>query len=187
MKICSKCKVEKNEERFRKGKGYKDGLRSNCRDCENEYKRKKWSDIKDKYSSFNNERLKKYRKDYFQKNKKDIYKKYKEKLSNDELFACREKVRNVIKQSISKMNWKKKSKTESILGCDYNFFKLYIESKFIDGMNWYNRDEWHLDHIIPISSAKNEEDVYTLNHYTNFQPLWASDNLKKSNKLDYEE
>ena len=50
-------------------------------------------------------------------------------------------------------------------------------------MSWENKGEWHLDHIIPISSATNEKEVYELNHYTNFQPLWSIDNLMKSNKF----
>jgi len=50
-------------------------------------------------------------------------------------------------------------------------------------MSWENYGDWHIDHIIPISSAKNNDEVYKLNHYTNFQPLWALDNMKKSNKI----
>jgi hypothetical protein len=50
-------------------------------------------------------------------------------------------------------------------------------------MSWDNHGEWHIDHIIPLSSAKNENDVYTLCHYTNLQPLWAEENLRKSNKI----
>jgi hypothetical protein len=50
-------------------------------------------------------------------------------------------------------------------------------------MCWENRNEWHIDHIVPLSSAKTEDEVYGLCHYTNLQPLWAKDNLQKSNKL----
>ena len=52
-------------------------------------------------------------------------------------------------------------------------------------MNWENRNLWHVDHIIPLSSAKTEEELVKLCHYTNLQPLWAEDNLKKSNKIYY--
>ena len=51
-------------------------------------------------------------------------------------------------------------------------------------MFWDNHGTyWHLDHIIPISWAKSEEEVYKLNHYTNFQPLSAFENLAKNNRF----
>ena len=50
-------------------------------------------------------------------------------------------------------------------------------------MTWENHGEWHLDHKTPISWATNEDEVYTLNHYENFQPLWAFDNRSKGNKF----
>ena len=49
-------------------------------------------------------------------------------------------------------------------------------------MTWSNYGEWHLDHKVPISWAKSEEEVYKLSHYTNFQPLWMNDNLSKDNR-----
>ncbi len=49
-------------------------------------------------------------------------------------------------------------------------------------MTWENHGEWHIDHIIPISWGKTESEVIELNHYTNFQPLWAKDNLSKGNR-----
>jgi len=53
---------------------------------------------------------------------------------------------------------------------------------FIDEMSWENYGDWHLDHIIPSSWAENEEEIIKLNHYKNFQPLWAKDNLTKGNR-----
>ena len=51
-------------------------------------------------------------------------------------------------------------------------------------MNWKNHSVkgWHVDHIKPLSSAKNYEDFKKLCHYTNLQPLWAKDNLIKGDK-----
>jgi hypothetical protein len=68
-------------------------------------------------------------------------------------------------------------------------FRNYIESQFTEGMNWdnygqgKNNETWHIDHIIPISLAKTEEEVYKLNHYANLRPMWCSDNIRKSNKI----
>mgnify|MGYP002132731409 FL=1 len=49
-------------------------------------------------------------------------------------------------------------------------------------MTWDNYGDWHIDHIIPLNSAQTEEDLYKLCHYSNLQPLWALDNLKKGSK-----
>ena len=77
----------------------------------------------------------------------------------------------------------KKSKTAEIVGCSWEQLRLYIESQFIEGMSWENRDLWHIDHIIPLSSAKTVGDLEKLCHYTNLRPLWASDNMSKGAKL----
>ena len=63
--------------------------------------------------------------------------------------------------------------------------KIYLESKFVEGMSWnnYGLYGWHIDHIIPLSSANTEDEIYKLCHYTNLQPLWSEDNLKKGCKI----
>jgi hypothetical protein len=52
-------------------------------------------------------------------------------------------------------------------------------------MNWENRDQWHVDHIVPLATAKNEQDVIALNHFSNLRPLWAKENLQKGSKLNF--
>ena len=54
-----------------------------------------------------------------------------------------------------------------------------MENQFIDGISWENYGEWHIDHIIPLSTSKSIEEINRLCHYTNLQPLWAFDNLSK--------
>jgi len=90
-------------------------------------------------------------------------------------------IRSSFKRKLNN-DWKKTSKTENMLGCKFDFFKNYIEKQFTEGMTFKNYGDWHLDHIKPLALAKTEEDVITLNHYTNFQPLWAKDNFKKGSK-----
>ena len=74
-----------------------------------------------------------------------------------------------------------------MLGCDVKFFMQHIENKFLPGMTWENhsRQGWHIDHIIPCSSfdLSDPKEQKKCFHYTNLQPLWAKDNLRKSDKI----
>ena len=92
-------------------------------------------------------------------------------------------MRSRLRKYLTIHNITKRNKTFDIVGCTPEFLKEYLEIQFTEGMTWENRCEWHIDHIIPLSSAKNEDELYKLCHYTNLQPLWAEDNLKKSNKI----
>jgi hypothetical protein len=76
-----------------------------------------------------------------------------------------------------------KPSTLEILGVDYLSIYNHIENSFVGLMNWNNYGEWHIDHIIPLSSAKTDKDKIRLSHYTNLQPLWARDNIAKGSKL----
>jgi hypothetical protein len=109
------------------------------------------------------------------------------KRKKDKLFMMRKDISSRIRESFTINGFRKKSKTKEILGCSSNFFCAYIEARFLDGMSWENRSKWHIDHIIPTSSAKTERDIIKLNHYTNLRPMWASDNIKKSNKMPSEQ
>ena len=100
----------------------------------------------------------------------------------DPLFKLKINIRGLIGISIKNQGYTKKSKTSDILCISFEDFKLHIESMFQENMSWENHGEWHLDHKIPISWGETEEEVIKLNHYTNFQPLWAIDNLIKGNR-----
>lgn len=81
----------------------------------------------------------------------------------------------------------KKPRTSTLLGCDYLTAKKYIERQFTKGMTWENHGigegKWQIDHKIPLSSAKNLEEMKILCHYRNLQPLWAIDNNRKKAKI----
>jgi hypothetical protein len=96
-------------------------------------------------------------------------------------FKCR--IRCNIKNSFILGGWRKTTKTFDTLGCSYEEFVEHISSKFLEGMTIENHGEWHLDHIIPIALAETEEEAIELCHYTNYQPLWGSDNISKSDNI----
>jgi hypothetical protein len=106
------------------------------------------------------------------------------KRKKDPLFKFSCDVRALIGGSFRRRNCKKPMKTEQILGCSIKEFQEYIISKCPEGttLDNFNMYEYHIDHIIPLSSANSVEEVIKLCHYTNLQPLWCSDNLKKSDK-----
>ena len=124
---------------------------------------------------------------YYNKNKKKINTRKneltQERRRNDSQFRLSMNVRNNIYSSLNRNGYSKNSKTEEILGCSFNELKRHLERQFTKGMNWDNQGEWHIDHIYPVSLAKDKEHLLELNHYTNLQPLWAEDNWKKGNAL----
>lgn len=201
LKKCSKCRKDRDTAIFCVNSKSKDGLRSICKYCDKVYrkdnkeKRKLWrKENKEKIS--NSERLYKINnkdriKEYRENNKEKLYEYSKQwkkqKLRTDHLYKLKVSTRSLIYNSFrrGKNNLKKNKKTEDILGCTMSDFIAYIESKFAEGMTLDNHGKygWHLDHIIPISLAKTEEDILKLNHYTNFQPLWWEENLTKGNKI----
>ena len=147
-----------------------------------EYNLRNKEEIKEynkEYNLKNKEKIKKYKSDNRLKINQNALKYYYNRISNDEIYYLSYRIRNLIRISIKKRGYSKKSKTNEILGCSFEEFKIYIESKFEDWMNWSNHGlyngqlnyGWDIDHIIPLSSVKTEEDVIRLNHYTNLQPL----------------
>jgi len=138
-----------------------------------------------KYKNYYKAKRKKYD-DLYRKTQKhkDYQKSYrKSRVSSDPIFAIKYRLRSRVSNAINNKGYSKTCKTSEIIGCSWDFLRDYLESKFVDGMSWSNRSLWHIDHIIPIASTKSEEELIKLNHYTNLQPLWAEDNMKKGDKL----
>lgn len=144
-----------------------------------EENREKVNKMKRTWLSKNPEKRKQYRENYKPRKQEQR----KERREVDPIFNLTNRMRSRIWKYLNILNIIKTNKTFEIVGCTPEFLKEHLESQFKNGMSWENRSEWHIDHIIPLSSAKTEEEVYSLCHYTNLQPLWAEDNLKKSNNI----
>jgi hypothetical protein len=157
-------------------------------------------DYQKKYKQDNLDKVSERRKKYYNINKKEILYKNKiyrkntknirniyesNKKKNNTVYSLLCGMRSRLCNYLKSNNITKKNKTFDIVGCTPEFLKEHLENKFTEGMSWENHDlyGWHIDHIIPLSSAKTEEEIYKLCHYSNLQPLWAGDNLSKGNKV----
>jgi uncharacterized membrane protein len=160
-KICSKCLVEKDVCEFHKHKGRNNGYCTICKICRKSILKKYYEENKDLISI---RRSKKY------------YENHEENLLKD-----RERIKNERETRLERSKRYYEDNKDKV-----KEYKKYIEKQFEEWMTWENWGlyTWHIDHIIPLSSAKTEEEVYLLWHYRNLRPLSAQENLKKSNKID---
>lgn len=212
MKTCTKCGISKQIHDFHKDSRAKSGVRSDCRDCRLEYTTKYNEKNRDlinerqreynkrpyvasrhaswcrEYYAANKERLDATRRDWVEKNKEAAKASARERQRRallDPIKAEKHRMRSRLAMAVANKGFTGKPKTEKMLGCNWHQFIAHIESKFKDGMSWENRSKWHIDHITPLDSAKTIEELEALAHYTNTQPLWAKDNLRKGAKIDY--
>jgi hypothetical protein len=104
---------------------------------------------------------------------------YRKRYKEDKDYNLKVHMRTFLSNHLKRENKQKETWFKEI-GCTKEEFKAHIESQFDEGMSWDNWSVhgWHMDHIIPLSKGG-------INHYTNLQPLWAVDNLKKGNKITY--
>jgi tRNA U34 5-carboxymethylaminomethyl modifying GTPase MnmE/TrmE len=145
------------------------------------------------YYIANREKLINEAKEYRKTNKKKLSIYWKNKLDTDVIYKFKTNVRNLIKNSLKNKGFKKLTRSEQILGCTFEEFKTYLESKFEPWMTWENRGlyngelnyGWDIDHIIPLNTATCEADIIRLNHYTNLQPLCSYTNriIKKLTRI----
>ena len=144
-----------------------------------------------KYYKENKERIKEKTKEYSKNNKKVINEKKLLRKANDPLYNLTCSIRCLIKESFKSKNVKKNTKTEQILDCSFEQFKQHIEKQFEPWMTWENRGlyngtinyGWDIDHIIPVSTAKTEEELMKIFHYSNMRPLCSYINryIKRDN------
>ena len=191
MKICSKCQIEKPfTDYYRKGDRYKSQCKLCCsiygknhyemnKGIHNENMKKHYLENKNSYS----ENHKRYRKDNPEKIL-EIAKTYnKIRRKTDVLYRLKQNLRSRISTYLKVNKITKTNKTIEFVGCSPSDLKKHLENLFDENMNWSNYGKWEIDHIIPLSQAKNVEDIYKLNNYTNLQPMWKLDNIKKSSKI----
>ncbi len=191
----NKCKIDVYQKEYRNNNTEK------SKDYNKEYYENNKEKIKENvsiYTNENKENISLYKKDYYQINKEKVNNYYKNYVSNrkkvDNLFSLKISIRGLIIKSFREVSFIKSSKTSDILGISFEGFKLHLESKFENWMTWENRGlyngelnyGWDIDHIMPISSAKTEEEIIKLNHYSNLQPLCSYTNrVIKRDKVNY--
>lgn len=197
LNVCHRCKKTLPLDHFGKNAGCKNGLQRSCRKCKSKRDNQYRNDPR--YRPRNLERKKEWGKKWREENP-DKYLEYLEhrrnsrdysaeyqRMMNDPLLRCKDSIRKLLLSSL-KVRGIKKSKiiksTEDLLCCDYLFFKSHMEEQFEEGMDWLNHGEWHIDHKVPLNEGKTVDEIIKLNHYSNLQPLWSSDNLSKSFKTD---
>jgi hypothetical protein len=82
----------------------------------------------------------------------------------------------------------KSASTLRLLSCDIPWLKAWLEVHFQPGMTWdnYGMKGWHVDHIRPCASFNlvDHKEQKRCFHWTNLQPLWALENLQKSDKWE---
>jgi hypothetical protein len=133
----------------------------------------KSKDSKKRYIEKNSDKVRERRNKYFRLRK-----------NNDTLFKLSSNIRTLINNSLKNKGYSKNTKSYKILGVNFKELLTHFENLFEDWMSWDNHGKyngefnygWDIDHIIPLSSAKDEEDIIKLNHYTNLQPLCSKIN-----------
>ena len=162
-------------------------------------KNKEW---KKEYRLKHKERDKKYSKEYRLKNKDKIKKRMKayrirsrkkiaayvrtrfqKDLNYKTVMNLRHRIYSALKGTV------KSKRTIDLLGISVDNFWSHLESKFKPGMTKNNYGKkWHIDHVIPCAAfdLTKPEEQFKCFHYTNLQPLWAKENLKKGAKLEWQ-
>lgn len=133
------------------------------------------------------EKLKVEKAKEYQRRKTSVIEKLNKRYAEDERFRVESLIRSRIRKIVAQRGAIKSAKSMDLLGCSIEFFMLYIESLFLPGMSWENRELFHLDHIRPCADfdLTDPDQQKICFNYKNMQPLWAEDNLAKKARLDW--
>jgi hypothetical protein len=209
MKICKKCRIEKELSEFSRDKSMSDGLQKNCKSCRAEYdkkrrieKREQLSEYKKQYSAINYEKMAESKRNYYIRNRELCIERAKQhsiknkdknrirdknRYDNDIQYRITINLRSRIYKAVK--NGRKSGSAIRDLGCSVEECKVYLENQFLPGMTWdtwgKGKGYWNIDHILPLSKfdLTDREQFLQACHYTNLQPLWWEDNIVKSNKI----
>lgn len=126
-----------------------------------------------------------YQKDYYKQNKDILRPKIAARTIKKYHLNIQYRIKSNLSVRMRKFFKRNGNRTIDFIGCSINDLKIYLESKFKKGMSWdnYGLFGWHIDHIRPCTSfdLSIKEEQHKCFHYTNLQPLWAKENIKKSN------
>lgn len=176
MKVCTKCKENKELSKFHKQKSGKNGLQSKCISCKIEESRSWYSNNKIQANLSN--------KIWIENNRDKYNANERNRWLNNINYRLAKTIRCKLNQTLkSKVHYKKINSGLNLLGCNVDEFKLYLESKFLPEMNWGNQgDVWEIDHIIPCEKfdlSKLEEQQKCF-HFSNQQPLFKTTEIAMS-------
>lgn len=111
---------------------------------------------------------------------------YQQKRRNDPVFKMACWSRSILQKVLKRTNRRKDATCVTILGYDGQTLKMHIERQFTKGMAWPNYGEWHIDHVVPVAEFLRQGliDPAIINALSNLRPMWARDNILKSDKVD---
>lgn len=117
-------------------------------------------------------------------NKARVAARRRERWKDNPQFALAAVMRSRIGCEMRKAKGTKSANMAKLIGCTMDFLRADLESLFLPGMSWKERDKWHIDHIRPCASfdLSDPEQQAICFHWTNLQPLWVLDNLRKADK-----
>lgn len=121
---------------------------------------------------------------YFEKYKPKINERYQKRYYSEPQFKIAVVLRKRVVLALKTRGISKSRSLRELLGCTIPELKQHLESQFRQGMSWDNHGEWHVDHIRPCAAfdLTRVAEQKVCFHYTNLQPLWAEENLRKSDK-----